>query len=117
IVQQLDVAERVADQQQRLVPDPGGKEVAGIFHLAFMADINPGGAEDFFKLQIENSRIRIEAPVHATGSDQSCDFLGVHERLSLRLLNGASPYCTPVSPGKAATDRYLCRVPLRRNKR
>jgi hypothetical protein len=57
IVQQLELAACVANKEQRLWPDPGGEEITGVFHLAFMPDINPGRTEDSLHLQIENSRV------------------------------------------------------------
>ena len=39
--------------------------VAGCLHLAFVADIDPGGAEDALDLERENRRIGVEAAMNA----------------------------------------------------
>src|SRR5207244_3423521 len=47
-----------------------GKKVARLCNLAFMADIDPGRAENSLEFQLENFRIRIDPPVHSTGLNE-----------------------------------------------
>ena len=76
IVNDADLAFGVAHQHDRLAADEGAEIVAGVFHLAFVADIDPGSAENALQLELENRRIGVDLPVHAAG---------LHEfRLNLR---------------------------------
>ena len=45
IVDDADLAFGVAHQHDRLAADESAEIVAGVLHLAFVADINPGSAE------------------------------------------------------------------------
>jgi hypothetical protein len=74
IVQQLNLAAGIADQEQWLLADSGSEEVPGILHLAFMADINPCRSENFLELEVENVRVGVEAPVHPTGRNHGSYF-------------------------------------------
>ena len=65
IVDDADFAVGVAHQNHRLLADEGGKIIARIFHLAFMADIDPGGAENALELEFENGGIAIDAAMNA----------------------------------------------------
>ena len=65
VMDDADVAFGVAHQHDRLAADEGAEIIAGIFHLAFVADIDPGGAEDALQLKLENRRIGVELPMHA----------------------------------------------------
>src|SRR5262249_6679253 len=64
IMDNVNPSVSVADQHDRLAPDPGGEIVAGVFHLALVPDIDPGGAEYSFKLEFENGGIGIDLPMH-----------------------------------------------------
>jgi hypothetical protein len=66
IVNDTDHAVSVAHQHDRLPPDEGAEIVAWIFNLAFVADINPRVPENPFHLEVEDGRIGVDLPVHAT---------------------------------------------------
>jgi hypothetical protein len=83
----------VAHQHDRLAPHLGGEIVAGVFDLALVADIDPGGLEDPLHLQFEDGGIGIEPTVHATGPDQSRKFI-VEDGHSCRSLSRAGRYPT-----------------------
>ena len=70
IVNDADGAAGVAHQHHRFAADEGAEIIAGIFHLAFMADIDPGDAENALQLELEDRRIGINLPVHAAGLDE-----------------------------------------------
>src|SRR6476620_6687509 len=55
----------IAHQNNRLAADEGAEIIAGIFHLAFVADVNPGGPENALELKLENFRIGVDLPAHA----------------------------------------------------
>ena len=71
VVDDADFAVGVAHQHHRLAADEAAEIIAGIFHLAFMADINPGDAEDAFQLELEDGRIGVDLPVHAAGLNEA----------------------------------------------
>src|SRR3974390_1404251 len=75
IVQQLNDAVAVADQEKRLLPDPGSEEIAGVLHLAFMPDVDPCRTKDFLELESENVGIRVEAAMHPPWSNHGPDIL------------------------------------------
>src|SRR5215470_19759487 len=58
-------------QNDRLASHARGEIVAGLFDLALVPDIEPGGAEDAFHLELEDGGIGVEPTVHATGRDQA----------------------------------------------
>ena len=58
------IAVGVADHHERLAPDKRPEIIAGVLHLALVADINPGGAENPFELKIE-VRIGVDLPMNA----------------------------------------------------
>ena len=70
IVNDADGAAGVAHQHHGLAADEGAEIIAGIFHLAFMADIDPGDAENALQLELEDRRIGVNLPVHAAGLDE-----------------------------------------------
>src|SRR5262245_46229716 len=51
IVDHAHTALVVAHHHNRPPPDAGGEVVAGLFHLALVADVDPGRAEDALHLQ------------------------------------------------------------------
>ena len=59
----------VAHHDHRLAAHMGGEIVAGLPDLALVPDIDPGGVEDALHLEVEDGRIGIEFPAHATGRD------------------------------------------------
>src|SRR5262249_36377278 len=75
VVHEPDRAIHVARQQQRLAADAGGDEVAGIFDLALVADVNPRHAEDTRELQLENPGGGVEPTMHPPGLHQRPDLL------------------------------------------
>ena len=62
------------------------KIVPGFFHLALVADINPGNAEDSLQLKFENGRVRIDLPMDAGRLHEVCKrFTRLHLQLPKRL--------------------------------
>jgi len=61
----------VAHQHDRLASHARGEIVAGLFDLALVPDVNPGGVEDALHLELEDGGIGVDATVHATGCDQA----------------------------------------------
>src|SRR5262249_4736370 len=61
----------VAHYNDRLAPHARGEIVAGLFDLALVPDIDPGGTEDAVHLELEDGGIGVEPTVHATGRDQA----------------------------------------------
>ena len=70
IVNDANDAAGVAHQHHRFAADEAAEIIAGIFHLAFVADVNPGDAENAFQLALEDRRVGINLPVHAAGLEQ-----------------------------------------------
>ena len=64
VVHHVQRAVVVAHHHHRLAADLGREIVAGIFHLALVADIDPGRAEQALHLQLEDRRIGVDLPVH-----------------------------------------------------
>ena len=85
IVNDANDAAGVAHQHHRLAADEGAEIIAGVFHLAFMADIDPGDAENAFELQFEDCRIGINLPVHAAGLDERRQILFRQQVLAHRV--------------------------------
>ena len=85
IVDDADGAVGVAHHHHRLAADEGAEIVAGIFHLAFVADIDPGDAEDALQLELEDRRIGVDLPVHAAGLDERRQILIQRQVLTHRL--------------------------------
>src|SRR5579871_1137937 len=75
IVDDANALVLIADQHDRLASDPGREIVARIFHLAFVPDVDPGRAENPFKLQLEYRRVRIDAPMHAARLHEARELL------------------------------------------
>ncbi len=71
IVDDADRALGVAHQHDRLAADEAAEIVAGFFHLAFVADINPGDAENALHFELENGRIGVDLPMHAAGLNEA----------------------------------------------
>ena len=71
IVDDADFALGVAHQHDRLAADKAAEIVAGIFHLAFVADIDPGDAEDALHLELEDGRIGVDLPMHPAGLNEA----------------------------------------------
>ena len=82
----------------RLAAEVGGDEVAGIWHLAGMADEQPRAREDAFHLQLEHVGIGVDAAMHAAGFNQGGDVVGVS------VVHGDSRLCC------SAALRHLPRV-------
>src|SRR4029077_12061936 len=61
----------VAHQNDRLAPHARGEIVAGLFDLALVPDIDPGGVEDALHLDVEDGGVGVVPTVHATGRDQA----------------------------------------------
>src|SRR5262249_56417464 len=79
----------------------------GVFDLALVPDIDPGGAEDAFHLQLEDGGIGVELAVHATGCDQAGK-LGIdvsHRLIPRRLPCGrGGDHCCVVGPDRALSQ-------------
>src|SRR5579872_1553270 len=67
IVDDVNGAVGVAHQHDRLAADEASIIVAGIFDLAFVADIDPGDPENAFQLQLEDDRIGVNLPMNTAG--------------------------------------------------
>jgi hypothetical protein len=78
VMDDADFSASVAYQHHGLAADKGAKIVAGLFYLAFVANINPSDTEDALELELEDRRIGIDLPVHAAGLDERREVLG-HE--------------------------------------
>ena len=79
----------MAHHDDRLAAEIGGDEVAGIGRLAFVADEQPGAAENARHFQVEQVRVGVNAPVHAARLDELGDLVGVavaHRPLFRRLV-------------------------------
>ena len=80
--ERADLAVVLLDDHNRLAPHSRGEVVAGIAHLAFMSEHQPGTAEDALELQLEDRRIRIYGAMHAVGLHQHCElFVGGHAKI------------------------------------
>ena len=67
IVQHTEFSGRIPNDDNRLARDPRAKEVSDVLHLAFVADIDPGGSEDAIEFELEDFRVGVEAAVDASG--------------------------------------------------
>jgi hypothetical protein len=67
IVDDLKLSLGVAHDDDRLAPDFRAEIVADVLNLAFVADVDPCGAEDPPKFKLENLRIGVEAAMNARG--------------------------------------------------
>jgi hypothetical protein len=67
----------VAHHDHRLAAEFGGDVIARIGHLAHMADIEPGAAENALHFQLEEVGIGVHAPMHASAFDELADLVGV----------------------------------------
>ena len=78
--------------------DSRAEVIAGVLDLAFVADIDPRGAEDAPKLKLENLRIDVEAAMNARGLHK------LRDRMSRMPLHGRRP---------ALSEEILSRLPAR----
>ena len=76
VVDDAEFAFGIAHHHHRPAADLRREIVAGLFHLAFVADVDPGGAEDPLHLQLEDCRIGVELPVHAAGLEEAREVFG-----------------------------------------
>ena len=80
--ERADLAVVLLDDHNRLAAHARGEVVAGIAHLAFMSEHQPGAAEDALELQLEDRRIGVHRAMHAVGLHQHCElFVGGHASL------------------------------------
>ena len=70
VVQYVDPAIVVTNHHHRLAADPGRIEIAGIFYLALMADIDPRVSENPIHFEIEQFGIGVDPPMNAIVADQ-----------------------------------------------
>ena len=70
IVQHADRAVAVAHHDDRLAGQARAVEIAWVFHLAVMADEQPGAPEQAPALGLENVGIGVDAAVDAVRLDQ-----------------------------------------------
>ena len=77
VEQNVHAAVAVADHDHGLPSELGGDVVAGLRHLAGMADEQPRLAEDALHLELEDVRIGVDVAVHATGLDEAGDVIGM----------------------------------------
>src|SRR5262249_43297794 len=78
--EQLNGGGRVANEQQRLAPDPRRQKISGIFDLALVPDIDPCRAENSLELQLEDVRVGVDASVHPARPDQGADIVAGNRR-------------------------------------
>ena len=86
IVENLHRVVGVAHHQDRLRADGGAEIVAGICHLAVMADIDPGIGEDMLHLELEHLLVDVDVAMDLGLADQPFDRFEVstvlgHQRL------------------------------------
>ena len=67
VVQHMQRLVGTANHHDRLAPDLGAKVIARLAYLTFMADIDPGAAEDALEFQFEDRRIVVERTVNGRG--------------------------------------------------
>jgi len=70
IMDDAHLAIAVAHQNNRFAADEGANVVAGIFYLAFVADIDPGVAEYPRHFQIEDRGVCIQPAMNAARLDE-----------------------------------------------
>ena len=71
VMDDADFALGVAHQNDRFAADKRAHIIPGFLHLAFVSDINPCHAEDALQFQLEDGRIGVDLPVHATGLNEA----------------------------------------------
>jgi hypothetical protein len=64
VVQDMELFVGTADDDDRLAPDLRAKIIARLAHLAFVADIDPGPAENALELKLEDRRIVVKRTMH-----------------------------------------------------
>ena len=69
VVEDAHAAVRLPHHEHRFQTDARLAEIAGLRHLAFMADIDPGAAEDAFHLERKNPGIGVERAMDAPRQD------------------------------------------------
>jgi hypothetical protein len=67
IMDDANFAFGIPNENHGLAADEGPYIVAGLAHLALVADVNPGAAEDPFHLRFKDCRIGIKPAMHAAG--------------------------------------------------
>ena len=60
VVQDMQRLVGTANYNDRLAPDLGAKVIARLANLTFVADIDPGAAEDALEFKLEDRRIVVE---------------------------------------------------------
>src|SRR6266581_5108324 len=75
-----DFALGIAHQHDRLAADKSADVVAGIFHLAFMADVNPSRPEYPLHFEFEDRRIGVEPAMHPAGLHKGVECFGWRHR-------------------------------------
>jgi hypothetical protein len=73
VEQHVDGTVAVAHHDHGLAAELGGDVVAGLPHLAGMANIKPGAAEDALHFKLEDFGIGVDVAVHPSGLDQDRD--------------------------------------------
>ena len=99
IVENINVAVLVADDDDGLAAHKRGEEIAGRLHLAFMADEQPGAAEQSLHFQFEYVRIGVNPAMDARRFNQVANVMGVHNCSPCRNCPAAKANLTKAGPG------------------
>ena len=76
VLQHVDIAVGVTGDENLEGGEPGADEVARLFELALMGDINPQPAEDALLLELEHGGVGVGAAMHVVRPYQASDFVG-----------------------------------------
>ena len=76
VLQHVDIPVGVAGDENLEGGKPGADEVAGLFELALMGDINPQPAENALLLELEHGGVSVGAAMDVVRPHQASDFVG-----------------------------------------
>ncbi|MNS44366.1 hypothetical protein D3C72_768080 [compost metagenome] len=111
VVQHADLLVGAAHHDHVLIANARGVIVAGVLHLAYMADVDPGVAVDTLHFQLEQGRVGVDALVNAVLADQGSDLL-------VGRYHGMSSACHRSSTSSAllARETQVQKLPLARSR-
>ena len=70
VMKYVEFAVGAANHHDGLTGEVCAKIIAGLFDLAFVADVYPRVAKDALQFKLEYIRVGIKRPMHASGLDQ-----------------------------------------------
>ena len=73
VVQHADLPVVVTGHENLVRGEPRADEIAGLFQLTLVRDIDPQAAENALLLEREHRGVGVGAPVHVVGPDQAPD--------------------------------------------